>query len=397
MDHRLADRALHAALSLPDAVFTALAGRRRTIDGQRLSPRLQFLAGRGEHALAALADPPTAGQLAFFERLQRAAALDHLRDADWRDLTVRGGGDGRRARLYEPAGLSEAPGLVVFVHGGGWQVGSLDAYDGLCAFLAKTARVKVLALDYRLSWEARFPAAFDDVLAGFVDAVDRAEELGVDRDRVAIVGDSAGGNLASAVALHLATDARHRPKLAGLIYPAVDHDLDRYESADLFKAPLTPEIVHRDIRRYAPREADHRDPRAAVMAASDLSRMPPTYIATAGMDVLRDQGEAFGERLLDSGVEVDVRRFSNLPHGFFGLFVDPEARAATGEIAVAIGERLRIRRPHESADLGFRHAAKGRARPDPEGMFARWTTSATRAPGSGSWSPPWRRSRSSRW
>jgi len=340
MEHHLADRTIHAALSLPDIVFRALAGRRPTIDGQRLSPRLQFLAKSAGRALAALDDPPTAAQLMLFERLQRAAALDHLPDADRRDLMVRGGRGNRRARLYEPAGLPDLPGLAVFVHGGGWQVGSLDAYDGLCAFLAKTARLKVLSLDYRLSWEARFPAAFDDVRAGFLDAVDRAEELGVDRDRIAIVGDSAGGNLASAVALHLATDGRHRPKLAALIYPAVDHDLSRYESAHLFKAPLNREIVHRDIRRYAPREADHGDPRVAVMAASDLSTMPPTYIATAGMDVLRDQGEAFADRLLKSAVDVEARRFANLPHGFFGFFVDPAARSATEEIAVAIGERV---------------------------------------------------------
>jgi acetyl esterase len=340
MGHRLTDRVVHSALSLPGAVFAVPAGRRPTIDGQRLGPRLQFLAKGAGRSLAALGDPPTAGQLMLFERLQRAAALGHLRDADWRDLTVRGGRDDRRARLYEPQKLPDAPGLAVFVHGGGWQVGSIDAYDGLCAFLAKTARCKVLSLDYRLSWEAGFPAAFDDVLAGFLDAVDRAEELGVDRDRIAIVGDSAGGNLAAAVALRLATDVRHRPKLAGLIYPAVDSDLDRYESVRLFNAPLNRKIVNRDIRRYAPREADHRDPRFMVMAASDLSKMPPTYIATAGMDVLRDQGEAFGERLLESGVEVEVQRFSNLPHGFLGFFVDPKARAATEAIAVAIGERI---------------------------------------------------------
>lgn len=338
MEHRLTDRAVHAALSLPGAAFAALVGRRPTIDGQRLDPRLQFLAKAAGHALATLADPPTARQLMLFERLQRAAAFDHLRDADQRDLTVQGGRDGRRARLYEPEGLSDAPGLIVFAHGGGWQVGSIYAYDGLCAFLAKTARCKVLSLDYRLSWKARFPAAFDDVRAGFIDAVDRAEELGVDRDRVAIAGDSAGGNLAAAVALNLATDARHRPTLAALIYPVVDHDLDRYESAHMFDAPLNREIVDRDMRRYAPRAADHRDPRFMAMAASDLSKMPPTYIATAGMDVLRDQGEAFGERLLESGV--DVRRFWNLPHGFFGFFVDPKARAATEQIAVAIGERI---------------------------------------------------------
>ena len=344
MDARLADladSAAHSLLSLPGAVFVPLAGRRPRIDGQRLGPRLQFLANGAKRGLAATADPATSAQLKLFERLQRATALAQLDDAGWRDLTVRGGeGDPRRARLYEPAGLTGGAGLAVFVHGGGWQVGSIEAYDGLCAFLAKTARIKVLSLDYRLSWEARFPAAFEDVLAGFVDAVDRAEELGVARDRIAIVGDSAGGNLASAAALRLGAGRINRPKLAALIYPVVDHDLDRYESAHLFDSPLSREIVHRDVRRYATREIDRRDPRFSVMAASDLSAMPTTYIATAGMDVLRDQGEAFGERLLESGVEVDVRRFSNLPHGFFGMFVDPEARAATEEIAIAIGRRI---------------------------------------------------------
>lgn len=340
MKHHPVDRAVHTALSLPNAVFAPIAGRRPSIDGQRLSPRLQCISRAAKRALAATADPPTVVQLKLFERLQRAAGLSQMRDATCRDLTVRGGGSSRRARLYEPAGLTDGAGLAVFVHGGGWQVGSIEAYDGLCAFLAKTAGIKVLSLDYRLCWEARFPAAFDDVLAGFVDVVDRAEELGVARDRIGIVGDSAGGNLVSAVALHLASDPRHRPKLAALIYPVVDDDLDRYESAHLFHAPLNREIVHRDMRRYAPRDADRRDRRFAVMAATDVSGMPPTYVATAGMDVLRDQGEAFGERLLESGVEVDVRRFSNLPHGFFGIFVDPEARAATEEIAVTIGERI---------------------------------------------------------
>jgi len=337
----LADRVAYTLLSLPDPVFAILAGRRPRIDAQRLSSRLQFLANGAKRGLVATADPPSAVQLALFERLQRAAAFAHIGDASGTDLTVRGGDGGhRRARLYEPPELPDDPGLAVFVHGGGWQVGSIEAYDGLCAYLATTARVKVLSLDYRLSWEARFPAAFDDVLAGFVDAVDRAEELGVARDRIAILGDSAGGNLASATALLLGSERAYRPRLAALIYPAVDADLDRYESTHLFKAPLSREILERDMRRYAPAELDRRDPRFSVMAASDVSAMPPTYIASAGMDVLRDQGEALGERLADAGVEVEVRRFPNLPHGFFGMFVDPAARAASEEIAIAIGRRI---------------------------------------------------------
>lgn len=341
MKHRLGDRAVHAVLSLPDAAFVPLAGRRPKLDGQRLSPRLQCLANGARRALEATAVPPTAMQLKLFERLQRGAALAQMGDASRRDLTLRGGeGDNRRARLYEPGRLPEGSGLAVFVHGGGWQVGSIEAYDGLCAFLAKAAQIKVLSLDYRLAWEARFPAAFDDVVAAFVDAVDRAGELGVARDRIAIAGDSAGGNLAAAAALHLAADEAYRPKLAALIYPAVDGDLDRYQSAQQFRAPLSREIVHRDMRRYALAEEDLRDPRFAAMAASDLSKMPPTYIATAGMDVLRDQAEAFGERLREADVDIAVRRFPNLPHGFFGMFVDPRARDATEEIAAAVGERV---------------------------------------------------------
>ena len=260
--------------------------------------------------------------------------LAHGDDASWRDLSA----GGRRARLFEP--MEPTTGLVVFVHGGGWQFGSIDASHGVCAFLSKTTGLKVLSLDYRLAWQAQFPAAFDDVVAGFREAVDRADELGVARDRIAIAGDSAGGNIASAAALALGADPTYRPKLAALIYPVVDGDLDRYESTHLFHAPLDRAIVHRDMRRYAPDDADRLDPRFAVMAASDLSAMPPAYIATAGMDVLRDQGEAFGERLRESGVDASVQRFPNLPHGFLNLLVDPDAERAAAEIGRAIGERV---------------------------------------------------------
>ena len=332
---------MHSILSLPDSAFVALAARRPTIDGQRLNRRLQFLVDGARRSFEGLAVPPTAMQLKLFEWIGRWVALSQIDDARWRDLTVRGGGgERRRARLYEPPLLPDRPGLLVFVHGGGWQVGSIEAYDGLCAFLARTAGVKVLSLDYRLAWQAKFPAGFEDVVAGFVDAVDRAEELGVDRHRVAIGGDSAGGNIASAAALYLGADRSHRPKSAILIYPVVDGDLDRYGSAHLFRAPLTREIVNRDMRRYAPAAEDRRDPRFAVMAASDLSQMPPTYIATAGMDVLRDQGEAFAERLRDVGVAAEVRRFTDLPHGFVGMFVDPDARRAIDEIAEAVRARV---------------------------------------------------------
>src|SRR6185312_1731115 len=241
-------RSAHALLSLPNAVLAPLAGPRPTIDGQRLTPRLQLLANGGRRALAGLSFPPTALERRF-DAVGHWLTLAHGDDASWRDLSA----GGRRARLFEP--MEPTTGLVVFVHGGGWQFGSIDASHGVCAFLSKTTGLKVLSLDYRLAWQAQFPAAFDDVVAGFREAVDRADELGVARDRIAIAGDSAGGNIASAAALALGADPTYRPKLAALIYPVVDGDLDRYESTHLFHAPLDRAIVHRDMRRYAPDDA----------------------------------------------------------------------------------------------------------------------------------------------
>ena len=134
--------------------------------------------------------------------------LAHGDDANWRDLSA----GGRRARLFEP--MEPTTGLVVFVHGGGWQFGSIDVSHGVCAFLSKTTGLKVLSLDYRLAWQAPVPGwRSTDVVAGFPEAVDRADELGVARDRIAIAGDSAGGNIASAAALALGTDPTYRPEL----------------------------------------------------------------------------------------------------------------------------------------------------------------------------------------
>jgi len=144
-------RSAHALLSLPNAVLAPLAGPRPTIDGQRLTPRLQLLANGGRRALAGLSFPPTAMERRF-DAVGHWLTLAHGDDASWRDLSA----GGRRARLFEP--MEPTTGLVVFVHGGGWQFGSIDASHGVCAFLSKTTGLKVLSLDYRLAWQAQFPA-----------------------------------------------------------------------------------------------------------------------------------------------------------------------------------------------------------------------------------------------
>lgn len=336
---KVARLAVGSVVAVPDAIADRATWFRPTVDGQRLSPFLYLAMVVMKRELLAKT-PPTA-----FSRRRMDWAMQLMDPATTRpitvtDIAIEGPAGALPARLYEPEGLSSPAGLVVQVHGGGWHVGSVAGYDPVARFYADKAGVKVLSVSYRLAPEDPFPAAFDDVVAGYRYAVDHAESLGVDPARIGIKGDSAGGNLAAAVGLHLGTDSRYRPIVVVLEYPCVDPELDRYESTDLFDIPLDRGCVARAAQWYTPDPARREDPRAWVMAAPDVTAMPPTYIATAGMDVLRDQGEAFGERLREAGNEVVVRRFPDLPHGFASLLMDPESRSAAEEIADFVGSRL---------------------------------------------------------
>ncbi|MBN4926901.1 alpha/beta hydrolase [Hoyosella rhizosphaerae] len=330
--------AARTLFSAPDPVWRLLAPIRPTIDGQRMTPRLQFLANIGSHDLKALRRPTPLKRKRMDVLMNLVGYVKGL-DVAAKNLEVPGPAGPISARLYAPSTV-ESSGLLIYVHGGGWHLGSTAGFDGLSRFLADRGRTKVLSLNYRLAPEHPFPAAFDDVLAGFRFAVDQSSELGVDPQRIAIAGDSAGGNLAAAVALHLGDDEKYRPALAVPIYPVVDADVGNHRSIDLFHKPLDRGAVARAIAWYGSRPSDFEDPRCFVMAATDLSTMPPTYIATAGMDVLRDQGEAFAERLKDADADVTLRRFDNMPHGFVSMLVDPDARAATEEIAAVIRDRI---------------------------------------------------------
>jgi acetyl esterase len=335
----LRPRLLGAAAALPDYLWRVIVPKRPIIDGQRMNPRLHLFANLGKHDLLA-ESPPTAFKRRRMDLLMSLLAPVAERGTRVRDVEFAGAVDSLTARLYEPAGVAHSAGLLVYVHGGGWHVGSAAGYDPLARFLAEHAAVKVLSVNYRLAPEHPFPASFEDAMAGYRYAVDRAADFGVGADRIGIAGDSAGGNLAAAIALRLGTDDVYRPAVAVLIYPAVDRDLAAYESSRLFQVPLDQGCVERAMDWYAPNAADRTDPRFCVMAADNLMAMPPTYLATAGMDVLRDQGEAFGRRLGEAGVDVEVRRFRNMPHGFASMLVDPEARAATMRIAEYIRGRL---------------------------------------------------------
>jgi len=237
-------------------------------------------------------------------------------------------------RLYAPAGAGPHPALV-FYHGGGWVIGDLDTHDGLCRTLSNAAGCIVASVDYRLAPETKYPAAAEDSYAALVWLAANAARLGIDPRRIAVGGDSAGGNLSTVVAL-MARD-RKGPALAAqiLIYPVTDHNLDTpsyHENATGYV--LTREGMRWFWRHYLVREEQGQEPLASPLRAASLAGLPSALVITAACDPLRDEGEAYAARLRDAGVPVTLTRYDGMFHGFIRMtrFLD-KARAAVDEVA----------------------------------------------------------------
>ncbi len=236
-------------------------------------------------------------------------------------------------RLYSPGGAGPHP-VLVFYHGGGWVIGDLDTHDGICRSLTNAAGCVVASVDYRLAPEAKYPAAAEDSYAALRWLVANAAGLGIDPRRVAVGGDSAGGNLSTVVAL-MARD-RGGPALVSqvLIYPVTNHDLDTgsyRENATGFV--LTREAMRWFWRHYLARAEEGREPYASPLMAPSLAGLPPALLITAEHDPLRDEGEAYADRLRDAGVLVTLIRYDGMFHGFLRMtrFLD-KARAAVDEV-----------------------------------------------------------------
>jgi acetyl esterase len=308
-----------------------------TIDGQELDPEVQLLIrllGRRPqptHSSPAEARATRAREALVFRG--ESFEVGHVED-----LTLPGPAGPIGARLYVPEGAAGGSPLLIYLHGGGWVVCDLDTHDNACRFLAREAGVLVLSVDYRLAPEHRFPAAVDDALAAFRFGVEHASDLGADPAAVAIGGDSAGGNLAAVVSQLAVSDGGPVPAFTLNIYPVTDLSAKR-ESYRLFGEGFLLTEVQMDWYRtnYLPDEAAALDPRASPLLADDLSGLPPTYIATAGFDPLRDEGEEYALRLREAGVAVALRRHPGLIHGFLNAVGSTRfGRAAMQEAAGAL-------------------------------------------------------------
>ena len=234
------------------------------------------------------------------------------------DRTIPGPAGAIPIRIYRPSTDADLP-VVTFFHGGGWVVGDLESHDHCCRVIASKAECVVVAVDYRLAPEAKFPAAIDDAWAATEWVVANADELGVDASRLAVAGDSAGGNLAAVVA-NMSRDHEHVEIIQQvLIYPVTDGSCDRpsmTENAEGYF--LTRSAMDWFHDHYTATVADLEDPRYSPIL-SDLAGAPSAVVVTAGFDPLRDQGNAYAAKLVEAGVEVDHVEYEGMIHGFFSM------------------------------------------------------------------------------
>ncbi|CAB4614052.1 unannotated protein [freshwater metagenome] len=221
------------------------------------------------------------------------------------------------SRLYRP-NADKNLGLLVFYHGGGWVIGGLDSHDSVCRSLANRMGHAVLSVDYRLAPENPFPAAVEDAMCSLRWAYENADELGINPDRIAVGGDSAGGNLAAIV-------SQQRPVplvFQMLIYPATDMTATFPSHVENAAGPvLTKQAMEWFTNHYMPAGADKKDPLASPHFAPDslLKGAPPALIITAELDPLRDEGEEYGRRLIANGVTASVVRYNGMFHSFFQM------------------------------------------------------------------------------
>ncbi|OBB59803.1 lipase [Mycobacterium sp. 852013-51886_SCH5428379] len=244
-------------------------------------------------------------------------------------------------RIYRPPAAGDRPPVVVYFHGGGFAVGDLDTHDGTCREHAVGAAAVVVSVDYRLAPEHPYPAAVEDAWAATQWVADHADELGADAGRLALAGDSAGGNLAAVISQRARAAGRPAIAFQLLWYPATMWDESLPSYAENAAAPVLDRAAILAFSQWYASDADFTDPELAPGRASDFAGLPPAYVAVAGHDPLRDDGVRYAELLADAGVPVELHNATTLVHGYLGYSgVVPAATEATERGLAALRSAL---------------------------------------------------------
>ena len=247
-----------------------------------------------------------------------------------------------KVRIYRPREVTTPSPALVYFHGGGWVVGNLESHDHLCRYLAAQAQVVVIAVDYRLAPEHKFPAAFEDCLAAVRWVAASAEELAIDAKRLAVGGDSAGGSLAAATALAVRDEGWPMLRLQLLLYPSTDFTADTASMRDHGDGYLLTRVaMEQFIDWYLPSRIARTDPRTSPQLAPDHSGLPPAFVASAEFDPLRDEAHAYAHTLERAGVAVERHCYAGMVHGFMRMGGRVErALTALDDAAAALSAAL---------------------------------------------------------
>ncbi len=291
---------------------------------------IDLIEGSGSFALTADSDPQQLRDL--YASLTPPVQVEVARVED---TTFPGPGGDVPVRIYRPDGDAPKP-AIVYYHGGGWVIGGLNTHDGTCRAFANALDALVVSVDYRLAPEHPFPAPLDDAFAALTWVHDHAAELGIDPARVAVAGDSAGGNLAAVVA-QLARDAGGPPVCFQLlIYPVTDHEFDSVSMNDNAEGYfLTRDAMRWFYSHYLNDPVEGADPKVSPIRASHLADLPPAYVITAEFDPLRDQGMAYAAAMSDAGTQVVAWTYEGMFHGFLSMVDLIEAGKVAFDDAVA--------------------------------------------------------------
>lgn len=326
---------LKGLLSLPTPLLRLLSGGGVVYQGGRtLDPRFQFLAHAGRSAPPMASLTPQAARAGSAEALRVVAGKPEP-GVRTEGLSIEGPRGPIPLRAYRPDGQDPASPVMVYAHMGGGVIGDLETCDVFCSILARAARCAVLSVDYRLAPEYRFPAGLEDVLAAYRWARDHAARFGAPEGRVAIGGDSMGGNFAAIIAQEMKRLGEPQPALQLLIYPATDLTSESQSMTTYAEAyPLSRQTMDWFVGHYLPPDAAPADPRVSPLRSDDLTDLAPAVVVTAGFDPLNDQGEAYAKRLKDAGVPVVFRCYDSLAHAFTAFTgALPCANVACREIA----------------------------------------------------------------
>lgn len=272
-----------------------------------------WLQGVADSGLPPLNEMPVSDARATYQAVVAQCGLPAEEVVEVTDTVAAGPAGNIPVRIYTPKGSGAFPALVYF-HGGGWVIGDPTVVDGPCTLFANRAHSVVISVDYRKAPEAPFPAAVDDAVAATRWVAEHAAELNIDPDRIVVAGDSAGGNLAAVTALTLRDEGG--PKLVGqvLLYPATDFHRDTASARENGEGYfLTTAMLDWFSKHY---QADPDDWRASPIRSTDHAGLPPALVVTAEFDPLRDEGEAYAEKLRAAGVPVQVKRYDGQIHAF---------------------------------------------------------------------------------